>query len=196
MEIIRSCFLLKHGVGIVRNLADVSDDSDSNLLDKKMTTIDIWWLIEDGGLTLLLAYLALKHPNYRSRATLRVFSVASEDAMEDEKLRLQELLHKFRIEATVIVVPDLKTPAASTRAVYSTMSSHGEKDRRSIYFMNISEQMQKHSSFASLVVSSLPVPKRNIPVSQYMAFLELLSGNNRPTMLVRGNQETVLTFHS
>ena len=180
----------------MRNLADVNDESTNDVLEKKLTTIDIWWLIEDGGLTLLLAYLALKHPNYRSCATLRVFSVASEEAMAEEKTRLEELLHKFRIEASVIVVPDLKSPSPDTCAMYASFSTFGESDRRSIYFMNISEQMQKYSSSAALVVASLPVPKRTLPVSQYMAYLELLSGNNRPTMLVRGNQETVLTFHS
>lgn len=39
-------------------------------------TIDVWWLYDDGGLTLLLPYIINSRPNYR-QCKLRVFTLAN-----------------------------------------------------------------------------------------------------------------------
>ena len=43
---------------------------------------------------------------------------------------------------------------------------------------------------------SLPVPQTDCPMSLYMAWLEALtSGLHCPVVLIRGNQQNVLTFY-
>ena len=43
---------------------------------------------------------------------------------------------------------------------------------------------------------SLPVPQSDCPMSLYMAWLEALtSGLHCPVVLIRGNQQNVLTFY-
>lgn len=46
--------------------------------------IDVWWLFDDGGLTLLLSYLLESQPSFLQGAKLRVFTVCSKkvDAQE------------------------------------------------------------------------------------------------------------------
>ena len=58
------------------------------------------------------------------------------------------------------------------------------------------ELVRQHSSAAELVVVTLPLPQVGTPGALYMAWLDLLSGRLPPTLLVRGNQQAVLTFYS
>ena len=57
--------------------------------------------------------------------------------------------------------------------------------------------VREHSSQASLVVLTLPmVRKGHCHPLLYMAWLDMLTSNLPPTLLVRGNQTSVLTFYS
>lgn len=60
--------------------------------------IDVWWLFDDGGLTLLLSYLLDSQPSFLQGAKLRVFTVCSKkvDAEEIHE-NLVSMLKKFRI---------------------------------------------------------------------------------------------------
>ena len=71
---------------------------------KRMTgTIDIWWVLHDGGLLILLAFLLKQNKVWR-RCKLRLFAVAQET---DNSVKMKEDLLKFvydlRINATVEV---------------------------------------------------------------------------------------------
>ncbi len=88
-------------------------------------TIDIWWIVHDGGLLLLLPYLLSKHAvwlgsrdgkrkkNRLRRKTigakLRLFAVTTSPRENAEKLRkaVTEHLERVRIQADVTVVGDL-----------------------------------------------------------------------------------------
>jgi hypothetical protein len=88
-------------------------------------TIDIWWIVHDGGLLLLLPFLLSKHAVWlgagdegkkRSRlrrrtigAKLRLFAVTTSPQQNAEKLQraVTEHLERVRIHADVTVVEDL-----------------------------------------------------------------------------------------
>uniref|UniRef100_A0A6J0TFG0 Solute carrier family 12 member 1 isoform X1 n=1 Tax=Pogona vitticeps TaxID=103695 RepID=A0A6J0TFG0_9SAUR len=69
-----------------------------------------------------------------------------------------------------------------------------EKSYRQV---RLNELLQEHSRAANLIVLSLPVGRKGI-VSDYlyMAWLEILSKNLPPVLLIRGNHKNVLTFYS
>ncbi|KAJ7311014.1 hypothetical protein JRQ81_006610 [Phrynocephalus forsythii] len=69
-----------------------------------------------------------------------------------------------------------------------------EKSYRQV---RLNELLQEHSRAANLIVLSLPVARKVI-VSDYlyMAWLEILSKNLPPVLLIRGNHKNVLTFYS
>ena len=47
------------------------------------------------------------------------------------------------------------------------------------------------------MMMTLPLPQRGLTSSAlYMAWLDLLSRNLPPTVFIRGNQQSVLTFYS
>jgi potassium/chloride transporter 4/5/6 len=67
-------------------------------------TIDIWWIIHDGGLLFLIAFL-LKRNKVWSHCRIRLFTVAQlEDNSVEMKKDLEQYMYQLRIEAEVDVV--------------------------------------------------------------------------------------------
>lgn len=63
--------------------------------------------------------------------------------------------------------------------------------------LRLREMLQQHSKDASLVVMSLPMPRQDtVSAPLYMSWLEILTKDMPPFLLVRGNQTSVLTFYS
>lgn len=195
-EIIRISFLTRHGVGIIKNL---TSNSTMALRPTQQPHIDIWWLVEDGGLTLLSAFLLVRHRQFRmNHTTLRLFLSCDEANAQKERADMTLLLSTLRIEAVIIIVDKNRTPSAEGLANFQKLSECPDQDlsdERVIHFVNTQEEMRKYSKYASMVVVSLPVPKKSVPIKNYFAYLEILS-EERPTILIRGNQDTVLTTNS
>jgi len=72
-----------------------------------------------------------------------------------------------------------------------------EKDRKTLRNIRLGELIREHSNDAKLIVISLPVPKVDMTSPLlYMSWLEVLSAASPPVLMVRGNQQSVLTFYS
>lgn len=68
--------------------------------------IDIWWVVHDGGLLLLLPYLLCRNPVWRNNTKLRVFAVRTSNTENPDRLfqAVTDHLRKARIIASVTVV--------------------------------------------------------------------------------------------
>lgn len=63
--------------------------------------------------------------------------------------------------------------------------------------LRLRELLLEHSSQASLIVMSLPMPRQgSLSAPLYMSWLEILSKDMPPFLLIRGNQSSVLTYYS
>lgn len=66
--------------------------------------IDIWWIVHDGGLLMLLPFLLKQHRTWKN-CKMRIFTVAQ---MEDNSIQMKKdlkmFLYHLRIEAEVEVV--------------------------------------------------------------------------------------------
>merc|ERR1712045_1052686 len=66
--------------------------------------IDIWWIVHDGGLLMLLPFLLKQHRTWK-KCRMRIFTVAQvEDNSIQMKKDLKQFLYHLRIEADVDVV--------------------------------------------------------------------------------------------
>ena len=85
---------------------DVIQDINQFQTVKRSGTIDVWWLYDDGGLTLLLPYILTTRQQF-SNAKLRVFTLANrKDELDRETRNMAALLAKFRIDfSSVLVIP-------------------------------------------------------------------------------------------
>ena len=174
--------------------------------EKPKGTIDVWWLFDDGGLTILIPYLLSIH-SYWKDCKLRIFTPASTHALKSNELRMANLLKRFRIDFSSVVEVEginrqpsitsiqnfMKLPVKDEFADLRTL----EKDRKTLRNIRLGELIREHSNDAKLIVISLPVPKVDMTSPLlYMSWLEVLSAASPPVLMVRGNQQSVLTFYS
>ncbi|KAG8440504.1 hypothetical protein GDO86_006307 [Hymenochirus boettgeri] len=189
--------------------------------------IDVWWLFDDGGLTLLIPHILTLRKKWKD-CKLRIFIGGKVNRIEDEKLMMASLLSKFRIKfADIYIVGDINTkPSKESWKFFeemiepyrlhenSTDLPTAEKIRRenpwkitdselemfkekSYRQVRLNELLQEHSRSANLIVLSLPVARKGtVSDHLYMAWVEILSKNLPPVLLVRGNHKNVLTFYS
>ncbi|XP_066244709.1 bumetanide-sensitive sodium-(potassium)-chloride cotransporter [Euwallacea similis] len=189
-------------------------------IPRKKGTIDVWWLYDDGGLTLLLPYIMSTRSSWKN-CKLRVFALANNrEGMELEQRNMASLLAKFRIEYSDLqIMPDITKPASEkTHRFFNSLiedfrsRSESCEDGTSVEIsdsellavkektnrqMRLRELLLEQSHDAELVVVTLPIPRKNIiSAATYFAWLELLTKDMPPMLLVRGNQSSVLTFYS
>ncbi|KAF2899446.1 hypothetical protein ILUMI_06729 [Ignelater luminosus] len=180
-------------------------------------TIDVWWLYDDGGLTMLLPYIISTRQHW-SHCKLRVFALANnKQELEVEERNMASLLSKFRLDYSSLQMVQISDkPKQKTVEFFNTIiedfRSKDESDgdectiseielatlqEKTNRQLRLRELLLENSSQATLVVMSLPMPRKgSVSAPLYMAWLEVLTRDLPPYLLVRGNQQSVLTFYS
>ncbi|XP_009467519.1 PREDICTED: solute carrier family 12 member 3 [Nipponia nippon] len=190
-------------------------------------TIDIYWLFDDGGLTLLIPYLLGRKKRW-GKCKIRVFVGGQINRMDEERKAIVSLLSKFRLGfQEVHILPDINqkprpehikrfddliapfrlNDGFKDEATVNEMRqgcpwkiSDEEVDKnraKSLRQVRLNEILLDYSRDAALIAITLPIGRKGrCPSSLYMAWLETLSQDLRPpVILTRGNQENVLTFY-
>ncbi|PIO58765.1 hypothetical protein TELCIR_19792, partial [Teladorsagia circumcincta] len=66
--------------------------------------LDVWWVVHDGGLLMLLPFLLRQHKTWKN-VVIRLFAIAQlEDNNVQMKSDLEKFLYHLRIEAEVFVI--------------------------------------------------------------------------------------------
>jgi len=185
-------------------------------------TIDVWWLYDDGGLSMLLPHILTTRSQW-ANSKLRVFCLIDEkEDFQTEKKNMSLLLAKFRIPVSdVVLISDITLPpSTSTKTWFDNLTKEYVRNdirdgqavnqghlineselmamkSKTFRHMRLRELLLQYSITANLIVMTLPVPRKDtVSAPLYMAWLETLTANMPPFMLVRGNQKSVLTFYS
>lgn len=94
-----------------------------NSTEKIKGYIDIWWIVHDGGLLMLLPFLLKQHRTWKN-CKMRIFTVAQ---MEDNSIQMKKdlkmFLYHLRIEAEVEVVEMVSEPQTRARNRISNNSN-------------------------------------------------------------------------
>ncbi|XP_044478189.1 cation-chloride cotransporter 1-like isoform X1 [Mangifera indica] len=97
--IINDCIVANKAVVIVKGL-----DEWPNEYQRQYGTIDLYWIVRDGGLMLLLSQLLLTKETFES-CKIQVFCIAEEDSdAEMLKTDVKRFLYDLRMQAEVIVI--------------------------------------------------------------------------------------------
>lgn len=91
-------------------------------------TIDIWWIVADGGILLLLPFLLQKHRVWQG-CSLRLFALASDEEDPDlVKSELQRYLSDFRLDVQVHV-KIVNTTVLKAVSTFTATATVGESPR-------------------------------------------------------------------
>ncbi|TYH85791.1 hypothetical protein ES332_D02G293500v1 [Gossypium tomentosum] len=97
--IINDCIVANKAVVIVKGL-----DEWPNEYQRQYGSIDLYWIVRDGGLMLLLSQLLLTKESFES-CKIQVFCIAEEDSdAESLKADVKKFLYDLRLQAEVIVI--------------------------------------------------------------------------------------------
>uniref|UniRef100_A0A672M0F8 Solute carrier family 12 member 4 n=1 Tax=Sinocyclocheilus grahami TaxID=75366 RepID=A0A672M0F8_SINGR len=180
--------------------------------------IDVWWIVHDGGMLMLLPFLLKQHKVWR-KCKMRIFTVAQ---MDDNSIQMKKdlatFLYQLRLEAEVEVVEmhnsDISAYTYERTLMMEQRSqmlkqmrlSSAERDRevhdqsnvrRMHTAVKLNEVIVNRSHDARLVLLNMPGPPRNPEGDEnYMEFLEVLTEGLERVLLVRGGGREVITIYS
>ncbi|KAL1243358.1 Solute carrier family 12 member [Trichinella spiralis] len=197
-------FLLKS-----RHKSSCSQEPIDNFRKRiKKAVIDVWWLYDDGGLTVLIPHL-LTQAGYLECAKVRVFTISQNfEECEEEQKKMALLLSKLRIDfSDVTIFPESQIQTIQSREIYKPDDPEmvvmvDEKELEALrgktsQILKARDLLLQYSRNSNLVIVTVPVPRKNfVSASVYLSWLELLCRDLPPTLLLRGNQDSVLTFYS
>ncbi|XP_062870188.1 solute carrier family 12 member 2 isoform X2 [Trichomycterus rosablanca] len=211
------------------NVADQKLLDASQQFQKKQGkgTVDVWWLFDDGGLTLLIPYLVTNKQKWQD-CKIRVFIGGKINRIDHDRRSMATLLSKFRIDfSDITVLGDINTKPKSEsvtdfaqliepyklreddmeqeaadklkadepwRITDNELELYKAKSNRQV---RLNELLKEHSRTANLIVMSMPLARKGaVSSALYMSWLDTLSKDLPPILLVRGNHQSVLTFYS
>ncbi|XP_057520622.1 cation-chloride cotransporter 1 isoform X1 [Amaranthus tricolor] len=97
--IINDCIVANKAVVIVKGLEEWPNE-----FQRQFGTIDLYWIVRDGGLMLLLSQLLLTKESFEN-CKIQVFCIAEEDSdVEGLKADVKKFLYDLRMQAEVIVI--------------------------------------------------------------------------------------------
>jgi solute carrier family 12 sodium/potassium/chloride transporter 2 len=95
--------------------------------------------------------------------------------------------HFSTYNAYLLLFSEMKLDSVSLKTMREKTNRH----------LRLRELLLDHSRQANLIVMTLPIPRKSgTPAPLYMAWLECLTRDMPPFLLVRGNQDSVLTYYS
>ncbi|KAM3284633.1 Cation-chloride cotransporter 1 [Capsicum baccatum] len=135
--IINDCIVANKAVVIVKGL-----DEWPNEYQRQYGTIDLYWIVRDGGLMLLLSQLLLTKDSFEG-CKIQLFCIAEEDSdAEGLKADVKKFLYDLRMQAEVIVISmksweaegeqqeSVETFSAAQRRVVSCLEEMKEQAQR------------------------------------------------------------------
>ncbi|XP_028282952.1 solute carrier family 12 member 7-like isoform X2 [Parambassis ranga] len=100
IETVRETTAAHQALLVAKNIDHFPDNQER----LKEGTIDVWWIVHDGGLLMLLPFLLTQHKVWR-KCKMRIFTVAQmDDNSIQMKKDLQMFLYHLRLDAVVEVV--------------------------------------------------------------------------------------------
>uniref|UniRef100_A0A4W5R5Y4 Solute carrier family 12 member 2 n=1 Tax=Hucho hucho TaxID=62062 RepID=A0A4W5R5Y4_9TELE len=180
-------------------------------------TVDVWWLFDDGGLALLIPYLLTEKKKWKD-CKIRLFIGGKINRIDHDRravLSFEEMIEPYKLKEDDMEqeaaerlkaeepwrISDNELDSNITLCLehkYKVMVLKWTVDLFNYLFNTVC--LSVHPS-ARLTVSlsnrSMPLARKGtVSSALYMCWLETLSKDLPPILLVRGNHQSVLTFYS
>ncbi|VDM58628.1 unnamed protein product [Angiostrongylus costaricensis] len=188
----------------------ITDFPDAN--NRLTGYIDIWWIVMDGGILMLIAYLLKQHKVWRG-CTLRVFAIGDSDITKNEDIRkgLQKYIYMLRIDAKIFMV-NLLDMEVSDEVVEKTAELEKRQQTikndiqdfllQQVHKMNtavrLNHVIRENSPSSQLVLLNLPRPPKFRATFQhsYMVYLDVLTENLQRVLFIGDSGKEVISIDS
>lgn len=164
---------------------------------KNRWPIDVWWLMDDGGLIILFSYLLRNHQSWKD-CPLRVFAAHhKEQNVEDANIQMTKLLNLFRIQAEVIVISLDEQPSQDSLNKWATYNTENIDDltlHKLPVFLRLRDSIREYSGSSSLILCSMMIPRKNTDPISWLSLIDIISDAMPHFIWVHGNNENVVTF--
>ena len=184
LENVHTALSIECGVVLVPNHVRLIDNID---------IIDIYWLYDDGGLTVLIGYLLTLSPKWKQH---KIRIMALDCLGFDDCNKLVSLMNKLRINCEIVSVTnvnddDLNINQDDINLSLPISEFAAQKIRK---YKSIGKCIDAHSSSSSLCIITLPFPRQDYKWWEYQQIIQSLTPNSCPSIFVRGNQEQMLCY--
>lgn len=141
VDIINDCIVANKAVVIVKGL-----DEWPNVYQRQYGTIDLYWIVRDGGLMLLLSQLLLTKESFES-CKIQVFCIAEEDSDAEElKSDVRKFLYDLRMNAEVFVISMKTWDAQAEQQDESFEAFTGAQQRIETYLKTLKEKAEREGT--------------------------------------------------
>ncbi|KNA13335.1 hypothetical protein SOVF_117890 isoform C [Spinacia oleracea] len=159
--IINDCIVANKAVVIVKGLEEWP-----NVFQRQFGTIDLYWIVRDGGLMLLLSQLLLSKESFEN-CKIQVFCIAEEETdAEILKGDVKKFLYDLRMQAEVIVIT-IKTWDAQADDE-SIKAFTGAQSRVADYMLKMKETAERKGEGSPLMADGKPVIVNEQQVEKFL----------------------------
>eukprot|EP00494_Astrolonche_serrata_P023878 UN24136 len=169
VNIVRDCFNMGFNCMICRNLDALSwheenayaKDDNIFSLEQGLNTIDVWWVVDDGGLSLLVPYMLAQHKFWK-RDVQHVRVLIPITVMDFARIdEIKATLEEYRLDLHVVPVelPNDACPEGDTIVRKNKEVKDGDKDVTEDRWMRFAELIRENSKNAKLVFITIPTPE-------------------------------------
>lgn len=208
---LRVAFANVFGVMICRNLDQIEFNTKR---PNPFGTVDIWWLLDDGGLSVLIPHIMAKSQFWKGQTQgtdtvpIRLFIISEGGSDSDDFRRVSNLIRRFRLDNIEICAVSTDGIGASQQSyehyqqtiVPDAAKNRTKKDEKikklTDRWLRVSELVKENSSEARLVYCTVPFPRPSVSAHEYLSWLEMLSEDMPPMIMIRGSGQSVLTWYS
>ncbi|EAY20914.1 Amino acid permease family protein [Trichomonas vaginalis G3] len=158
--------------------------------------VDVYWLADDGGLTLLVGFLMANYLKKKLRV-LTIAYKANGDTAEKSKERMSRLCERFRINAEVIGIEideNSSTPSTVNKNYWEHLTRKFPYDPVFKRFILFADVIREYSNKAALIICTLFIPPTDMSNIMYLDLLKLISHIPTSFAFVRGNGHSVLSW--
>lgn len=162
VDIINDCIVANKAVVIVKGL-----DEWPNEYQRQYGSIDLYWIVRDGGLMLLLSQLLLTKESFEN-CKIQVFCIAEEDSdAEGLKADVKKFLYDLRMHAEVIVISMKSWDPKAEQQDESYEAFTGAQHRIADYMSRIKDKAQKEGT-TTLMADGKPMVVNEQQVEKFL----------------------------
>ncbi|KAL5242036.1 hypothetical protein ACI65C_009446 [Semiaphis heraclei] len=168
-------------------------------------TVDVWWLYNDGGLSLIIAFIFKKSFTWKN-CKFRIFGVTNKvDRLSEERHKLEQLLSLYRIDFDYMDII-LKDNTGTTTMTYfnSLLERAASRDNLDDYLLQtehisdtlfLRDLIELHSFNSDLIILTTPKNDEGINIL-FMCWIETITRGLPPCIIINGSSDQVIAVNT